>query len=140
MIKKILLLGLVMILSAFCYVPSFAEELDVPVDEPVNTEYQHINTIITNLTISGGTAYVGVQVTGIINHTTKIEVTATLQKKSGTNWEKVKSWSQSSNSYMLRLNKTKAVSKGTYRIKNVVKAYKNSDCETITTYSQVITY
>lgn len=47
MFKKILSLGLALILLAFCYVPSFAEELDVPVDEPVNTEYQHINTIIT---------------------------------------------------------------------------------------------
>ena len=140
MFKKILSLGLVLILSAFCYVPSFAEDIDVPADEPLNTEFQHIDTIVTDLKINGGTAYVGVQVIGIINHTTKIEVTATLQKKSGTKWNNVKTWNKTENNYLLRLNKTKAVNKGTYRVKNVVRAYKNSNVETTTDYSGTITF
>lgn len=79
------------------YVPSFAEDIDIPADEPLNTEFQHIDTIVTDLKIKGGTAYVGVQVIGTINHTTKIEVTATLQKKSGTKWNNVKTWNKTEN-------------------------------------------
>lgn len=140
MFKRIFSLSLALIISAACFVPTFATDLDVPADEPANSEYQHIDSIKTSLSISGGTAHIDVTVLGIINHTTKIVVAVTLQKKTGGQWTNVKTWNQTSNSYMLRLNKTKAVSRGTYRIKNVVKAYKNSNVETTTDYSGTIIF
>lgn len=140
MFKRILSLSLALIVAAACYVPTFAADLDVPADEPVVTEFQHMNSIKTSLSISGGKAYIGVTVIGILNHTTKISVAVTLQKKSGGTWVDVVTWNQDTNSTTLRLNKTKAVSRGTYRVKNVVKAYKNTNYETKTDYSTAKTY
>ena len=140
MFKRILSLLLAFIVSTACYVPTFAADLDVPEDEPVITEFQHMNSIKTSLSISGGKAHVGVTVIGILNHTTKISVAVTLQKKSGGTWVDVATWNQETNSSTLRLNKTKAVSKGTYRVKNVVKAYKNTNYETKTDYSTTVVY
>lgn len=135
MFKNVLMLSLILIMSTVYLVPTYALDFDEPADEPVITEFQHMNSIKTSLSISGGNAYVGVTVTGIINHTTKISVAVTLQKKSGGKWTNVATWHQTSDGYLLRLNKTKAVSKGTYRIKNVVTAYKNASNETKTDYS-----
>lgn len=61
-------------------------DFDEPADEPVITEFQHMNSIKTSLSISGGIAYIVVTVIGIINHTTKISVAVTLQKKTGGKW------------------------------------------------------
>lgn len=140
MFKKVLMLSLILIMSTVYLVPTYALDFDEPADEPVITEFQHMNSIKTSLSISGGNAYVGVTVTGIINHTTKISVAVTLQKKTGGKWTDIITWNQTSDSYILRLNKTKAVSKGTYRVKNVVKAYKNTNYETKTDYSTTIVY
>lgn len=140
MFKRLLSLSLAFIICAACYVPTFAADLDIPADEPVNTEFQHIKTITTELKISGGTAQVQAYVTGKMNHTTKISVAVTLQKKSGGKWTNVATWHQTSDGFLLRLNKTKAVSKGTYRVKNAVKACKNASCESTTVYSEPKTY
>lgn len=49
-------------------------------------------------------------------------ITVTLYKKSGSDWEKVKSWSDSaSNGAKASVSKTKAVSRGTYKVVSVGK-------------------
>lgn len=54
MFKRLLSLSLAFIICAACYVPTFAADLDIPADEPMNTEFQHIKTITTELKISSG--------------------------------------------------------------------------------------
>ena len=66
---------------------------------------------------------------------TKITVTAYLQKKSGKSWKSIASWNDSTTSNSLTLNKSKKLSKGRYRVKSVTKAYKGKASETITDYS-----
>ena len=140
MFRKLLSLIIVLMVAALVYIPVFAEDMDSPVDEPIIQEYQYISTINTSLNISGGKASASVTVDDLNNNTTKIYATMTLQKKSGGSWSNIEKWEKTTYGRTLTLSKTKAVSKGTYRIKCVIKAYKNSDCETKTTYSQVITY
>ena len=135
MFRKLLSLIIVLMVAALVYIPVFAEDMDSPVDEPIIQEYQYISTINTSLNISGGKASASVTVDDLNNNTTKIYATMTLQKKSGGSWSNIEKWDKTTYSRTLTLSKTKAISKGTYRLKCVIKAYKNANCETITKYS-----
>lgn len=71
---------------------------------------------------------------------TKTTITATLQKKNGSTWTNVQTWSATSNSERVSLSKTKTVSKGgTYRVQATFKAIKGGITETTTKYSAVKT-
>lgn len=133
-------ISVAILLAVLSYVPTFADSMDTPAKEPMNVEYLHVNSVTASLSITGGTAHVGVTVSGIPNHTTKIETVVTLQRKSGNSWVKDKRWNKSVNDYMLIMNKSKSVTNGTYRVKCVTKAYHNADYETITKYSGQVTY
>lgn len=108
--------------------------------EQGSTRYKYIERVSVGLAIKSGTAKVTTEAKDVDGDTTSMSCTATLQKKSGDSWKKVSSWSKSTQSNVLSLSKTKAVSKGKYRVKSIVKAYKGSNHETVTKYSGVITY
>lgn len=67
--------------------------------------------------------------------TTKVKITAYLQKKSGTTWSNVANWSQTFAASSGTLSKTKDVSAGTYRVKVVYTAYSGDKSEELTKYS-----
>lgn len=104
------------------------------------TRYQYIERISVGLSITNGTAKVTTEVKDIDGDTTSLSCTATLQRKMGDSWKKVRSWSKSTQSNTLYLSKSKNVSKGKYRVKSVVKAYRRNDHETVTKYSGTVTY
>lgn len=132
MFRKLLSLTIALIVAMPVCVPVFAEDMDFPVDDPDVQEYQYVSTVNTSLSISGGKASASVSVDDINNNTTKIHATMTLQQKSGGSWSNIGKWDKTTYSRSLSLSKTKAVSKGTYRVKCVIKAYRNANCETIT--------
>lgn len=119
--------------------PVFAEDMDAPVDEPVVEEYTYVSSINTNLVIRNGNASASVTVSDLKKNTTKIHVKMTLQKKSGASWKSIASWEKTTTSHYLSLSKSRAVSKGTYRVKCVTNAYKNGKSESIPTYSGIVT-
>ena len=66
-----------------------------------------------------------------------ISITMKLQKKSGSSWTTVKTWTESKkDSVILNVNKTYTISSGTYRIYSTVSA----GTETITLISSTKTY
>lgn len=70
-----------------------------------------------------------------VQGTTKISVSMTLQKKTNGSWKNVQTWSDTKNASTLTLSKKKSLSKGTYRVKSVIKVYKKSQGEPLTVYS-----
>lgn len=69
---------------------------------------------------------------------TKTSITATLQKKVGSSWTNVKTWTAATSTNKTSLKKTKSVVSGcSYRVKATFKAYKGKSCETKITYSTV---
>ena len=140
MFKKLFSISLALIISAPFCIPVFAADQDVPADEPAVEEYAYVSSINTKLIIRNGSATASVTVSDLNNNTTKIYVKMTLQKKSGASWNNVASWEKTTTSHYLTLSKSKAVSKGTYRVKCVTKAYKNGNSESIPTYSETVIY
>ena len=113
---------------------------DVPAEPLEGEDYQYIENIKTSLSISGKIADAGVYIADTNGDTTKLSCSMYLQKHSSGGWSNVASWSKSTNSNRLPMSHTKSVSKGKYRVKSVVKAYKGNRSETITDYSKVKTY
>lgn len=69
---------------------------------------------------------------------TKTSISATLQKKVGSSWTNVKTWTSTTSTNKTSLRKTKNVVSGSsYRVKATFKAYKGKSCETKITYSTV---
>lgn len=66
--------------------------------------------------------------------------TVKLQKKLGSSWGDVCSWSVSANDDYLSTSKTTDVVKGTYRAVFKVTVKTSSSSETVTTYSSSVTY
>lgn len=139
MFKKILSISMALIIAAPFSMPVFAEDLDTPADEPAVEEYAYVSSINTNLVIRSGNASASVTVSDLKKNTTKIHVKMTLQKKSGASWKSIASWEKTTTSHYLSLSKSRAVSKGTYRVKCVTNAYKNGKSESIPTYSGIVT-
>lgn len=108
--------------------------------EQIGMRYKYIERVSVGLSIKDGTAKVTTEARDVDGDTTSMRCTATLQKKSGDSWKKVRSWSKSTQSNVLSLSKTKAVSKGKYRVKSVVNAYKGNNHETVTKYSSTASY
>lgn len=93
-----------------------------------------------NLSISSGTAAPYAQVRGQ-SGTTKCKIVLTLQKKSGSSWVEVDSWSSTKNASAMSLSKSKAVSKGKqYRAVATVTVWKNNSSESRTIYSSAISH
>ena len=112
-------------------------ELDTPIDPEIVEEYQYTSSLTSTLSISNNTATCNSVVRGMSNLATKVVVTQTLQKKSGSTWTYVTSWSKTFNSWLAMYSNSKSsLSSGTYRLKTVAKVYSGNSYETITVYSR----
>lgn len=123
-------------LSAASFSVSADNELDTPIDPEIVEEYQYTASLTSTLSISNNTATCNSVVRGMSNLATKVVVTQTLQKKSGSTWTYVTSWSKTFNSWLAMYSNSKSsLSSGTYRLKTVAKVYSGNNYETITVYS-----
>ena len=89
------------------------------------------------LNISSGVAKAQCLVTGKAGKVTKISLTMYLQKYKAGGYSTVKTWSGSKSSYIYKLQGSKNVAKGTYRIKAKITCYKGKTSETSYKYSAV---
>ncbi|MCC0705227.1 hypothetical protein IC213_19400 [Clostridioides sp. ES-S-0049-02] len=140
--KKTLLftVALSFILSSLVIVnPAFADNLQENVIVLQSPRYVHINKATSELSVSGSNAIIKTTLLGKTG-TTKTTITSVLQKKVSNKWENIASWTASSNSKLCTLSKTKAISKGTYRVSSTVTAYKGSVSEKDTLLSSSKTY
>ena len=135
--KKLFALFISFIMIFCCGLTGFADNyMDVPVDEEIIEEYKYTSYLDNSLSISGKNASCMSSVNGFYGTTTKIIITHTLQKKSGSSWVDNTSWTKTFNSWTAIYSTSKSsLSSGTYRLKTVAKVYKGSSYETITIYS-----
>lgn len=138
--NKIVIVVTAVFLLLFVPGSAFALSEETPVDSPDLSNYQYVDRITSSLSITKGTASVSVKVRDADGDTSKITCTLYLQKYSGGSWNNIKSWFKSTDTNQLAMSYTKAVNKGKYRTKAVVKAYKGNSHETITKYSKICSY
>lgn len=132
---KILLVALGMCCAMVFGVPVKASgEVSNNYDEEITLQYVNLRNVTASLSISNGTATCNSKLTMQTNKSCSI--TMTLQKKSGSSWENIKTWSKSGTGD-LALKESRSVPKGeTYR----VKATGTCGSESETRYSSVISY
>lgn len=141
--KKLLYVMLVvLVLSVVPAYTSNAANKSSEEDYGVSPCYSYTSTITTSLSISDGDAICNTYVAGYYSSTSKITITQTLQRKSGSSWVDVRSWTNTKYSwYYDYTNYYYPLTKGaTYRVKSCVKVYEGSNYETIYTYSGERTY
>ena len=104
--------------------------------------YTYTSYTSTSFSISNGDAICNTYAEGYRSSTTKITITQTLQKKSGSSWVDVWSWTNTEYYwYYSYTNYHYPLTKGaTYRVKSCIKVYEGSNYETIYTYSGERTY
>lgn len=90
------------------------------------------------LSISNGNAEINAFVSGYVG-VSKIHAKVVLQKYSGSNWSAVKTYENTVSTSLYSFSKTKAVSKGKYRVKAVFTIYKGEKSEKVTKYSKTVT-
>lgn len=139
--KKLISLALAALLSFnTIFVVSADPDPESPVEPGIIEEYQYTHSISSSLYISNNTASCESLVVGFSNLVTRIEITQTLQKKSGNSWNFYTSWVKNYYNTYGHLSTTKTgLSSGTYRLKTVAKVYSGNSYETITVYSSTRT-
>jgi len=111
-------------------------ELQQNIDDELVLRYAYTNHVVTNLSIASNIAYIDASLSGYPGTTTKVEITAKLQKKTLLFfWSDVESWSGTFNTYRGSIYKAYGVSSGTYRVVATYKAYSGSASETINAQS-----
>ena len=134
--------SLILISCVFISTPALAGEKpisasDIPIITP---QYTYINSASSLLTISDGTA----TIKGSVQKTPSgknISLTCTLQKKSGSTWTKIKSWSDSSSTApSVYISQKYTVSKGEYRVKATYSVNGTNGTESGTVYSKTVEY
>lgn len=102
------------------------------IEEYVNlTRNAVIRTCSSSLAISGSTATCAGTGSAYASMASSVKLNMYLQKKNGTTWGNVTSWSTTAPSSTAIISKTYTISSGTYRVKIVCTAGR----ETVTVYS-----
>lgn len=121
----------IMLMTLICGIPAEASDVTEKVSTGVMVPcYENISNAKISIEITGNnaTCYATVASRSVQD----IKITLTLQKKSGTSWTNITSWTTSKNdAKACSLTKTKSISTGTYRTKAILKCGN----ETITKYS-----
>lgn len=139
--KKFFTFFIALTMVCSCCLSVFADpETDVYIEPEIIDEYQYTYNINSYLSISSNKATCESVVTGYSNLATRVEITQTLQKKSGSSWNFYTSWVKNYYTWYGMLQTTKSgLSSGTYRLKTVAKVYSGNSYETITIYSNTKT-
>ena len=106
---------------------------------PISVCAEYAAECDVTLSISNGNAKIHAYVSGNAG-VSKIHAKVVLQKYSGGNWSAVKTYENTVETSLYSLSKTKAVSKGKYRVKAVFTLYKGEKSEKVTKYSKTVTY
>lgn len=134
--KKILTIVTVAIFVMSCTCLSFASGSE---DDSGETKAKYYSSALANISLNGETVTAVGKVVGN-KSTTKITIKLYLQKKSNGSWSNVASWSGTKAGKDYKLQKAKAVSKGTYRTKASCTVYSGNNSEHVTKYSGSMTY
>ena len=140
--KRMVALILCGVLTLTGNVQVFAADTTVDDATEISPRMENINYFNAYLQINGsGNAEFNCNVRGYSGTTTRIEISAKLQKYVDGSWVTLKTFTKGTDSYSVSLNDSYKVSKGyTYRIRATVHAYSNSSSETRTVLSNEVKY
>lgn len=139
--KKLFSLLVAAVMMMCFSVSAFALFEDKPVipvepDEP----YMYTQAISSTLSISGNTATCVSRVTGKPGQVSLISITQYLQKKNGSDWTTVATWTKSyPPNTAVYINTKSGLSSGTYRVFTSAAVYHNTFPEFVTAYSSTVT-
>ena len=118
--KSVILLLVVFVLSALT--TAYADDVTMPVDEPIIEEYIDLSSTTASLQINGNTASCYGYARSRVS-TDSIHMWMYLQKQTTTGWTTVSSWYKQ-NVRLVSLDKTKSgLSAGTYRVRLYIEVY-----------------
>ena len=119
-----------------------ADELDTPADDPIISEYIYANSISSSLSItSSGSATGTSDVSGNSNLVTKIVTHQYLQKKNGSSWATIDSWTNTRYTWHTNCSFPYTVTEtGQYRIRTEADVYHNSSYENVDCNSNTVSY
>lgn len=136
--KRLILLALTFVLAVCIPLNAFAEpEVETRDEYEIAPCYLYTSSITTTISIKDKTASCVSKVYGYSTIATRVEITQTLEKKNGSDWDTKATWTGSADNWYCILTNTKgSLTSGTYRVKTVTKVYKGSNSETLTAYSK----
>lgn len=138
MVKKVLSVILCVVLCFTMQTVMFAKT--VGGSAIISPMFVNVNSVSASLAFSGDTAYITGMVTGS-SGVTKITANVMLQRKNGSTWENVTSWSSTTNSSTMIISKSATATKGyTYRARLDVTATAGNTSENITQYSKEVSH
>lgn len=140
--RIIVVLVAILVLGTPVYESNAADTNNNEEDYGISPCYSYTSYVSTALSISNGDAICTTSAAGMNTSISKITITQTLQRKSGSSWVDVWSWTNTKNYwYYDYTNYHYPLTKGaTYRVKSIVKVYVGSNYETIYSYSGEKTY
>lgn len=114
----------------------------LPGGNVITPQWNYISKINPSLTVDdSGIATVYCSVTGKMGTTTRVEITAELQRYVSGRWVTVKTYTAESDSYRLTLSKTCSLTAGyNYRVQVTVTAYSGSAVESDVVTSGMVAY
>ena len=128
--KRAVSIVLTCLMLVACALPVFAEDEQVDEQSITDVRYSTIDTPYASLSISGSTASCYSKLTA--KRSVSLKIKMTLQKKSGSTWSNVQSWSASKTGTSLTLSKTKSVTSGSsYRLKVTFAAGSETVSQTV---------
>ncbi|MBQ8063244.1 MAG: hypothetical protein IJ230_04830 [Clostridia bacterium] len=129
--KRLLSIALTGLMLMLCVLPVFALEQQNPVEPTVPAvPYAVIRSNSASVSVSGTKASCFAKLTS--QSSAALSIKMTLQKKSGSTWSNVQSWSASKTGTSLTLSKTKTVtSGGSYRLKVTFTAGSETVSQTV---------
>ena len=119
-----------------------AEEIDPPADDPIISEYLYTNSISSDLSITPSGSATGTSTTiGDSTMVTKIVNHQYLQKKNGSDWDTIDSWSSTRYTWYNDCSFPYTITtSGKYRIRTEADVYCGSVYETVDCNSNPVTY
>ncbi|MDD4621438.1 MAG: hypothetical protein PHQ15_11585 [Methanosarcina sp.] len=144
--KKIICMGIIVLMTVLCTVPAYAAENSAKnkkTQEVLSPRYTYISLLTAGLRInsSGKATCSGHASAYDSTHTTRL--TVQLQKSTGSGWSTIKSWSTSSTGQSIAgLEGNYYVVHGTYRVCSTARLYNAADdlLECKSAYSDTVTY
>ncbi|HWQ51434.1 MAG TPA: hypothetical protein VN369_06475, partial [Terriglobales bacterium] len=143
--KKIASLFLAILMLFAGIVPAYAIDFPAPQESQgtVSPQYAYISALISALEINSSGKAVCAGAVILTSNNNSVELTVTLQKKSGSAWSAVKSWTEwGEGKDGVTMENSYYVISGTYRVAVTAKVYNSSGTlvETQTQYSKQVTY
>lgn len=141
--------GLCVIMCALlfmsCITYAYADEMEplaLPADPGISPLMEYVARYEADISVDDkGLATISCMIYGYMGTTTRVEITAKLQRYVGGRWVTIQTFTAESDSHRVSLSKTYSLTKGyTYRVQATVTAYSGTSVESDMVTSGTLSY